>query len=52
MELVRGSGRFRVLRSSSQKKDLVNEAVSASTKHKKKQALNMFAELMTEIKKR
>ena len=44
MELESGSGRFRVPKTPSQEKGLVNDAVPASTKYKNNWAVNIFAE--------
>ena len=44
MELESGSGRFRIPKTSSQEKGLVNDAVPASTKYKNNRAVNIFAE--------
>ena len=44
MELESGSGRFRVPKTPSQEKGLVNGAVLASTKYKNNWAVNIFAE--------
>ena len=44
MELESGSGRFRVTKTPSQEKDLVNDAVPASTKFKNNWAVNIFTE--------
>ena len=44
MELESGSGRFRVPKTPSQEKGLVNDAVPASTKYKSDWAVNIFAE--------
>ena len=44
MELESGSGRFRVPKTASQERGLVNDAVPASTKYKNNWAVNIFAE--------
>ena len=44
MELESGSGRFRVTKTPSQEKGLVNDAVPASTKFKNNWAVNIFTE--------
>ena len=44
MELESGSGQFRVPKTPSQAKGLVNDAVPASTKYKTNWVVNIFAE--------
>ena len=44
MELESGSERFRIPKTSSQGKGLVNDAVPASTKYKNNWTVNIFAE--------